>query len=160
MSGESPIRPKRLAVSPPVEVAAAAQQGIEALAQARAKLTALLGAPYDAVITTSSGTGAFEGALVSLTPERGKVVNAQAGKFSERWGEMSGRLGYDTTVVARPWGEVLDPDEVAEDLAALSGYQGPSWTLRELRLVRSQALLGRERASQTRQAGQSAGSEA
>lgn len=89
-------------------------EGTEALAQARAKLTRLLGDPYDAVITTSSGTGAFEGALVSLTPQGGRVVNAQAGKFSERWGEMSLRLGYDTTLVARPWGELLDPQEVAD----------------------------------------------
>ena len=90
-----------------------AAAGIEKLMEARAKLTQLLGDPYDAVITTSSGTGAFEGALVSLTPEGGKVVNAQAGKFSERWGEMSRRLGYDTTLVAKPWGEVLDPEEIA-----------------------------------------------
>ncbi|GBF04986.1 hypothetical protein DAERI_030152 [Deinococcus aerius] len=91
-----------------------APEGVEVLMEARAKLTRLLGDPYDAVITTSSGTGAFEGALTSLTPEGARVVNAQAGKFSERWGEMSRRLGYDTTIVARPWGELLDPEEVAD----------------------------------------------
>ncbi|EYB67166.1 class V aminotransferase [Deinococcus phoenicis] len=88
--------------------------GTGRLREAREKLTRLLGDPYDAVITTSSGTGAFEGALVSLTPEGGRVVNAQAGKFSERWGDMSERLGYRTTRVARPWGELLDPGEVAD----------------------------------------------
>jgi aspartate aminotransferase-like enzyme len=91
-----------------------AAAGIAKLMEARAKLTQLLGDPYDAVITTSSGTGAFEGALVSLVPEGAKVVNAQAGKFSERWGEMAGRLGYDAQIVAKPWGEVLDPQEVAD----------------------------------------------
>ncbi|WP_019585831.1 aminotransferase class V-fold PLP-dependent enzyme [Deinococcus apachensis] len=91
-----------------------APEGIEVLMEARAKLTQLLGDPYDAVITTSSGTGAFEGALTSLTPEGAKVVNAQAGKFSERWGDMSERLGYHTVRVAKPWGELLDPEEVAD----------------------------------------------
>ncbi|PNY82455.1 aminotransferase class V-fold PLP-dependent enzyme [Deinococcus koreensis] len=91
-----------------------AAAGIEKLMQARAQLTALLGDPYDAVITTSSGTGAFEGALVSTTPVGARVVNAQAGKFSERWGEMAARLGYDTGVVAKPWGQVLDAQEVAD----------------------------------------------
>ncbi|MDB5045339.1 MAG: aminotransferase [Deinococcus sp.] len=91
-----------------------AAAGIAKLMEARAKLTQLLGDPYDAVITTSSGTGAFEGALVSLVPEGAKVVNAQAGKFSERWGEMAGRLGYNAQIVAKPWGEVLDPQEVAD----------------------------------------------
>ncbi|GMA16299.1 aminotransferase class V-fold PLP-dependent enzyme [Deinococcus metallilatus] len=88
--------------------------GVERLMEARAKLMRLLGDPYDAVITTSSGTGAFEGALISLTPEGGRVVNAQAGKFSERWGDMSERLGYETVRVAKPWGELLDPEEVAD----------------------------------------------
>ncbi|PTA69528.1 aminotransferase V [Deinococcus arcticus] len=122
----APLNRERLIAPGPVEVAPdvlaqlaqpqmhhRAQAGIEKLMEARAKLSRLLGAPYDAVITTSSGTGAFEGALVSTTPVGAKVVNAQAGKFSERWGEMAGRLGYRTELVARPWGELLDPQEVA-----------------------------------------------
>lgn len=88
-------------------------EGIATLKSARGKLTKLLGDPYEAVIVTGSGTAAFEGALVSLVPEGAVVVNAQAGKFSERWGEMAQRFGYDTRTVSRPWGELLDPDEVA-----------------------------------------------
>lgn len=38
--------------------------------------------------------------------------------------------------LARPGGR-LDPAEVAEDLATLRAYRGPSWSLGELRLVRS-----------------------
>ncbi len=89
-------------------------EGIARLMSAREKLTQLLGDPYQAVIVTGSGTAAFEGALVSLAPEGAKVVNAQAGKFSERWGEMAQRFGYDTTLIARPWGELLDPQEIAD----------------------------------------------
>lgn len=123
----TPLNRERLIAPGPVEVAPdvllqlaqpqmhhRAQAGIEKLMEARAQLTQLLGDPYDAVITTTSGTGAFEGALVSTTPAGAKVVNAQAGKFSERWGEMARRFGYDTAVVARPWGELLDADEIAE----------------------------------------------
>ena len=123
----TPLNRERLIAPGPVEVAPnvlaelaqpqmhhRAQAGIAKLMEAREKLTRLLGDPYDAVITTSSGTGAFEGALVSTTPGGAKVVNAQAGKFSERWGEMARRFGYDTTLVSRPWGEVLDPQEVAD----------------------------------------------
>ena len=122
-----PLNRERLIAPGPVEVApdvllALAQpqmhhrapDGIQKLMEAREKLTRLLGDPYDAVITTSSGTGAFEGALVSTTPSGAKVVNAQAGKFSERWGEMAQRFGYDTRIVAKPWGEMLDPGEVAD----------------------------------------------
>ncbi len=38
--------------------------------------------------------------------------------------------------LARPSGR-LSPTEVAADLATLGGYQGPPWTVDELRLVRS-----------------------
>jgi 2'-5' RNA ligase len=38
--------------------------------------------------------------------------------------------------LARPSGR-LSPTEVAADLATLHGYQGPPWTVDELRLVRS-----------------------
>ncbi|KQR27910.1 aminotransferase class V-fold PLP-dependent enzyme [Deinococcus sp. Leaf326] len=126
----TPLNRHRLIAPGPVEVAPdvlaqlarpqmhhRAPEGVEKLMEARAQLARLLGDPYDAVITTTSGTGAFEGALVSTTPTGAKVVNAQAGKFSERWGEMARRFGYDTRIVARPWGEVLDPDEVAEAAA-------------------------------------------
>jgi len=82
--------------------------------QTREKLTRLLGDPFEAVIVTGSGTAAFEGALVSSVPAGAKVVNASAGKFSERWGEMAGRLGYALTSVQKPWGELLDADEVAD----------------------------------------------
>ncbi|AWN23277.1 aminotransferase V [Deinococcus irradiatisoli] len=84
------------------------------LVEVRGKLSRLLGDPYEAVIVTGSGTAAFEGALVSMVPAGARVVNASAGKFSERWGEMAERLGYAVTKVEKPWGEVLDAQEVAE----------------------------------------------
>lgn len=127
LPAHTPLNRERLIAPGPVEVAPnvllelaqpqmhhRAAAGIAKLMEAREKLTRLLGDPYDAVITTSSGTGAFEGALVSTTPSGAKVVNAQAGKFSERWGEMAQRFGYDTRIVAKPWGEMLDVNEVAD----------------------------------------------
>lgn len=123
----TPLNRARLIAPGPVEVAPEvlqalsqpqihhrAPEGVAKLMEAREQLTRLLGDPYDAVITTSSGTGAFEGALVSTTPTGAKVVNAQAGKFSERWGEMARRFGYDTQVVAKAWGEMLEAGEIAD----------------------------------------------
>ncbi|MDO4246839.1 MAG: aminotransferase class V-fold PLP-dependent enzyme [Deinococcus sp.] len=127
LPAHTPLNRERLIAPGPVEVAPnvllelaqpqmhhRAAAGIAKLMEAREKLTRLLGDPYDAVITTTSGTGAFEGALVSTTPSGAKVVNAQAGKFSERWGEMAQRFGYDTQIIAKPWGEMLDVNEVAD----------------------------------------------
>ena len=82
--------------------------------EARDKLLRLLGAPgWEALITTSSGTGAFEAALLSLVPHGAPVLTASAGKFGERWGDMAESFGYRVSRVTRPWGASLDPQEVA-----------------------------------------------
>ena len=86
----------------------------EIVLTARENLGALLGAPgWETVITTSSGTGAFEAALLGLVQDGAPVLAASAGKFGERWGDMAQALGYNVTRLTRPWGEVLDPQEVA-----------------------------------------------
>jgi aspartate aminotransferase-like enzyme len=125
-SAHVPLNRRRLIAPGPVEVSpdtllALAQpqmhhrspEAREKFMTVRRQLSSLLGDPYEAVIVTGSGTAAFEGALVSLVPEGAKVVNASAGKFSERWGEMAERLGYAVTKVEKPWGEVLDANEIA-----------------------------------------------
>lgn len=124
------IAPGPVEVSPQTLLALAQPQMHHRSPEARAKfletrdkLSRLLGDPFEAVIVTGSGTAAFEGALVSSVPAGAKVVNASAGKFSERWGEMAGRLGYDVTSVQKPWGELLDAGEIAaacEDAFALT----------------------------------------
>lgn len=86
----------------------------EVVLLARERLAALLGAPsWQTLITTSSGTGAFEAMLTNLVPAGARVVCASAGKFGERWGDMAAALGYEVTRVTKPWGESLDPHEVA-----------------------------------------------
>lgn len=82
--------------------------------EARDRLRRLLGAPsWEVLIMTSSGTGAFETALLGLVPEGAPVLVASAGKFGERWGEMARAFGYVVSSVKKPWGESLDPQEVA-----------------------------------------------
>ncbi|AZI41944.1 alanine--glyoxylate aminotransferase family protein [Deinococcus psychrotolerans] len=114
------IAPGPVEVSPATLLALAQPQMHHRTPQARAKflevrgkLAQLLGDSFEAVIVTGSGTAAFEGALVSLVPAGAKVVNASAGKFSERWGEMAERLGYAVVKVQKPWGELLDAGEIA-----------------------------------------------
>ncbi|GAA4003529.1 alanine--glyoxylate aminotransferase family protein [Deinococcus rubellus] len=122
-----PLNRPRLIAPGPVEVSPAtllalaqpqmhhrSPEGRAKFLETRGKLSRLLGDAFEAVIVTGSGTAAFEGALVSSVPAGAKVVNASAGKFSERWGEMAARLGYDVTSVQKPWGELLDAGEVAE----------------------------------------------
>jgi aspartate aminotransferase-like enzyme len=87
------------------------------ISSVRAKLQRLF-AGAEVLLTTSSGTGAFEAALTSLVPREAPVLSASAGKFGARWGQMAERLGYRVERLEAPWGQALDPGQVA---AAVSG---------------------------------------
>jgi aspartate aminotransferase-like enzyme len=63
----------------------------------------------------SSATGVWEAGLVSCV--QGPVLSLGNGSFSDKWGEMSERLGLDTTIVKFEWGKPVDPDVVKAKLA-------------------------------------------
>jgi aspartate aminotransferase-like enzyme len=85
--------------------------------KARAALKRVYGLPdaWEApLILTSSGTGAFEAALMNLVPTGAEVVNVSAGKFGERWGEMARALGYTVHERRQTWGKAIPVSWAAE----------------------------------------------
>jgi aspartate aminotransferase-like enzyme len=85
--------------------------------RARARLAELLLVPGDDVmLVAGSGTSAFEAALLAAVPAGSTVVVARAGKFGERWAQLARAFALDVRDVAAPWGEVVEPDEVARAL--------------------------------------------
>ncbi|MGZ6971209.1 MAG: aminotransferase class V-fold PLP-dependent enzyme, partial [Thermoanaerobaculia bacterium] len=63
----------------------------------------------------SSATGVWEAALVSCV--EGPVLSLGNGAFSEKWGDMSQRLGLETDLLKVEWGKPISPDEVKKKLA-------------------------------------------
>ena len=63
----------------------------------------------------TSATGVWEAALVSCV--EGPVLSLGNGAFSEKWGEMSQRLGLETDTLKAEWGKPIPPDEVKKKLA-------------------------------------------
>jgi aspartate aminotransferase-like enzyme len=63
----------------------------------------------------TSATGVWEAALVSCV--EGPVLALGNGAFSEKWGEMSQRLGLETDTLKAEWGRPIPPDEVKKKLA-------------------------------------------
>jgi aspartate aminotransferase-like enzyme len=93
----------------------------EVVLRARAALKRVYGLPdaWEApLILTSSGTGAFEAALMNLVPSGSEVVNVSAGKFGERWGEMAKALGYTVHERRQTWGKTIPTSWAAELLEA------------------------------------------
>ena len=63
----------------------------------------------------TSATGVWEAALVSCV--EGPVLSLGNGAFSEKWGEMSQRMGLETDTLNVEWGKPIPPDEVKKKLA-------------------------------------------
>ncbi|MDP2859152.1 MAG: alanine--glyoxylate aminotransferase family protein, partial [Bacillota bacterium] len=75
----------------------------------------------NALTLPMSGTGSagMETALVNLLEPGDKAVIGVAGVFGERILQIARRCGAECTVVAAPWGEALDPDQVADAIRAV-----------------------------------------
>jgi aspartate aminotransferase-like enzyme len=66
------------------------------------------------LITASSGTGLQEAAVRNLVRER--VLVCVNGAFGARWHDVAQSNGKTVTRLDAPWGQPIDPDQVAEAL--------------------------------------------
>ena len=81
-----------------------------------ARLREVCRTQHDVLLFTTSGTGAFESAVVNLvTPGEPHLV-VSAGSFGERWNEMVTVFGGDVDLLRYAWGETPDPADVAARL--------------------------------------------
>jgi alanine-glyoxylate transaminase/serine-glyoxylate transaminase/serine-pyruvate transaminase len=70
------------------------------------------------VIYPSSGTGAWEAALVNTLSPGDRVLMFETGHFATLWRQMATRLGLDIEFVPGDWQHGVNPAQVAEKLAA------------------------------------------
>lgn len=64
------------------------------------------------IIFPSSGTGAWEAALVNTLSPGDKVVMFETGQFAYLWHEMAGKLGLNVHFVPGDWRHGVDPDHL------------------------------------------------
>jgi len=81
-----------------------------------AQLKVFVGTKNDALLLSSSGTGAMEASVSNLTSPGDKVLVLTAGKFGERWTGLAKAFGCEPDVVSAPYGETF---ELAQIRAAL-----------------------------------------
>lgn len=70
------------------------------------------------VIFPSSGTGAWEAALVNTLSPGDRVLMAETGHFATLWRDLAGRLGLRVDFVPGDWRRGVDPAEIEARLAA------------------------------------------
>lgn len=78
-----------------------------------------MGTDNGIALFASSGSGAMEAAVSNLFSAGDKAIVCAAGKFGERWVQIARAFGLETVVLARPYGEAIQPEELA---AAVTGH--------------------------------------
>src|SRR5260370_17505717 len=62
-----------------------------------------IGTSNDVLVLASSGTGVMEGSVSNLTSPGDKVLVLSAGKFGERWRDLTKASGSHTPAIAHPY---------------------------------------------------------
>jgi alanine-glyoxylate transaminase/serine-glyoxylate transaminase/serine-pyruvate transaminase len=75
------------------------------------------------VVFPSSGTGAWEAALVNTLSQGDKVLMYETGHFATLWRHMAQKLGLDVEFVPGDWRHGVDPAAVEARLAADKGHE-------------------------------------
>jgi len=84
----------------------------------RARLREVFATENEVIVTTSSGTGAFESAIVNLLSPGEPVVAVSHGNFGERWQKLAAAYGADVHPLTYAWGDEPDADELAAAIRA------------------------------------------
>jgi alanine-glyoxylate transaminase / serine-glyoxylate transaminase / serine-pyruvate transaminase len=87
-----------------------------------AALGPVFGTSGPIVVYPSSGTGAWEAALVNTLAPGDRVLMSETGQFSTLWSELAGRLGLQVEMIPGDWRHGADPAEIGRRLAADDGH--------------------------------------
>jgi aspartate aminotransferase-like enzyme len=77
-----------------------------------AQLKVFVGTQNDVLLLSSSGTGAMEASVSNLTSPGDKVLVLTAGKFGERWVDLTKAFGCQADVVKAPYGETFRLEDI------------------------------------------------
>ena len=75
------------------------------------------------VIYPSSGTGAWEAALVNCLSPGDKVLMVETGHFASLWVKLARRLGVDAELIATDWRRGAEADVIEDHLRADKGHE-------------------------------------
>jgi alanine-glyoxylate transaminase/serine-glyoxylate transaminase/serine-pyruvate transaminase len=88
-----------------------------------AGLARLCGSTGPVALYPSSGTGAWEAALVNTLSPGDRVLAFETGQFAVLWAEMARKFGLDVDFVPGDWRRGVRASQVGEKLAADPGHQ-------------------------------------
>src|SRR6266851_5630830 len=83
----------------------------------------LCGTTRPVALYPSSGTGAWEAALVNTLSPGDRILAFETGHFATLWSAMAAKLGLEVDVVPSDWRRGVDPGQVHEKLSADPGHR-------------------------------------
>src|SRR5258708_30664178 len=83
----------------------------------------LCGTTRPVALYPSSGTGAWEAALVNTLSPGDRILAFDNGHFATLWSAMARKLGLDVDLVPGDWRRGVDPAQVQERLSADPGHR-------------------------------------
>jgi len=89
-----------------------------------ADLKEVMGTSYDVLVLVASGTGAMEASVSNCFSPGERVIVCSAGKFGERWAEITKAFGLNVVLLEAPYGKAVAADAVAKALAANPDTKG------------------------------------
>jgi aspartate aminotransferase-like enzyme len=122
--GPTPIYPKALHAMLGADMHHRTQDFRNVFLAVLSDLKLVMGTSNDVLVLVASGTGAMEASVTNCFSAGDRVIVCTAGKFGERWVEMTRAYGLDAMVLEAPYGQVVLPETLEEALAANPDVKG------------------------------------
>jgi aspartate aminotransferase-like enzyme len=87
-------------------------------------LQEVLGTSNDVLVLVASGTGGLEASVQNFFSPGDEVLVCSAGKFGERWVELTKAYGLQATVLKAEYGDAVSPEAVEQALAQNNNIKG------------------------------------
>ncbi len=87
------------------------------------KIKTIFKTKSNVIIFPASGSGAWEAAMVNTLAPGSKILMYETGQFATLWNQMAQRLGYVTDFIPSDWRTGVDPQKIAEKLAADKNHE-------------------------------------
>lgn len=114
--GPTPLYPPALHAMMGADIHHRTQDFVRLYKTAVSDLKQVLGTSYDTVPLVASGTGAMEASVSNFFRRGDRVIVLSAGKFGERWVQITKAFGLEPIVLERPYGEAVPASAVVEKL--------------------------------------------
>ena len=122
--GPTPLYPKALAAMMGSDIHHRTEDFRKLYASVLLDLKEVMGTVNDVLPLVSSGTGAMESSVSNLFSAGDKVIVCSAGKFGERWAEITKAYGLDVVLLSAEYGDIITPERVKKALTENPGVRG------------------------------------